>query len=200
MEMKRNDVSEAIKALENGEVIVYPTDTLYAFGADIYNKRAIEKVFNIKKRPFSNPLPVAVGSFKDIDKISCTNDLIKKIVKRFLPGPLTLILNKKNSVSSIVTGGLDKIAVRIPKNNIALYLLSRFGPLTVTSANIHGKSTSYIINDLRIQFSSNISEYIEDGRLDGDPSTIIDLTLKNPKIIRKGPINKEEILEAIKNG
>lgn len=195
--MKRNDLSDALKALSNGEVVVYPTDTLYALGADIYNDWTVRKIFEIKRRPYSCPLPVAVANFDEIDKISYTNDLVKRVAKRFLPGPLTLILKKKDAVSSIVTSGIDKIAVRIPKNDVALDLLSRFGPLTATSANIHGKKTSYVIKDLKMQFSSEISVYLDDGRLDAKPSTIVDLTSKKPIIVRKGPINKEEIIEAI---
>lgn len=195
--MKRNDLSDALKALKNGEVVVYPTDTLYALGADIYNNGAVKKIFEIKRRPYSCPFPVAVANFDEIDKISYINDSVKRVAKRFLPGPLTLILKKKDSVSSIVTGGLDKIAVRIPKNDVALDLLSRFGPLTATSANIHGKKTSYVIKDLKMQFSNEISVYLDDGRLDAKPSTIVDLTSKKPIIVRKGPIKKEEIMEAI---
>lgn len=195
--MKRSDLSDAIKALNNGEAVVYPTDTLYALGADIYNEGAVKKIFEIKRRPYSCPFPVAVANFDEIDKISYTNGLVKRVVKRFLPGPLTLILKKKDSVSSIVTGSLDKIAVRIPKNDVALDLLSRFGPLTATSANIHGKKTSYVIKDLKMQFSREISVYLDDGRLDAKPSTIVDLTSKKPIIVRKGPINKDEIMEAI---
>ncbi len=195
--MKRSVLSDAVKALNNGEAVVYPTDTLYALGADIYNEGAVKKIFEIKRRPYSCPFPVAVANFDEIDKLSYTNGLVKRVVKRFLPGPLTLILKKKDSVSSIVTGGLDKIAVRIPKNDVALDLLSRFGPLTATSANIHGKKTSYVIKDLKMQFSSEISVYLDDGRLDAKPSTIVDLTSKKPIIVRKGPINKDEIMEAI---
>ena len=197
MKMKRNDVSNAIKALRNGEVVVYPTDTLYALGADIYNEGAVKKIFEIKRRPYSCPFSVAVANFDEIDKISYTNDVVKRVVKHFLPGPLTLILKKKDSVSNIVTGDLDKIAIRIPKNDVALDLLSKFGPLTATSANIHDKKTSYVIKDLKMQFSNEISVYLDDGRLDAKPSTIVDLTSKKPIIVRKGPINKEEIMEAI---
>lgn len=198
--MKKNDISKSIKALENGEIIIYPTDTLYALGADIYSNEAIKKIFKIKKRPYSNPLPVAVANFNEINKISYTNELVKRIVNKFLPGPLTLILKKKNSVSNIITGGLDNIAVRIPKNEIALELLSRFGPLTVTSANIHGKKTSYVINDLKIQFNDKISAYIDNGKLDKRPSTIVDLTSQKPIIVRKGPIKNDDIADAISNG
>jgi len=195
--MKKNDVSNAIKALKTGNLIVYPTDTLYALGADIFNDDAVKRVFKVKKRPSSNPLSVAVANFDAITKIAYTNDVVKKVVERFLPGPLTIILQKKDSVSNGITSGLDKIAVRIPKNDIALDLLSAFGPLTVTSANIHGKKTPYVIKEIMMQFNTNISVYLDDGRLAGEPSTIVDLTSEKPTIVRKGSLTREEILDAI---
>ncbi len=195
--MKKNDVSNAIKALKTGNLIVYPTDTLYALGTDIFNDDAVKRVFEVKKRPSSNPLSVAVANFDAITKIAYTNDVVKKVVERFLPGPLTIILQKKDPVSNVITSGLDKIAVRIPKNDIALDLLSAFGPLTVTSANIHGKKTPYVIKEIMMQFSTNISVYLDDGRLDAKPSTIVDLTSEKPTIVRKGSITREEILDAI---
>jgi L-threonylcarbamoyladenylate synthase len=198
--MKRYDLSESIQALENGEVIVYPTDTLYGLGADIFNRNAVKKIFKIKKRPYSNPLSVAVASYHEIGKIAYTNAMIEKIFKRFLPGPLTILLKKKDIVPNIVTGGLENIAVRIPKNAIALDLLTQFGPLTATSANIHGIKTSHVINEIKMQFSDTISKYIDNGRLDGNPSTIVDLTSKKPSILRHGKIKKKDILETILYG
>ena len=195
--MEKNTLSNAIIALKTGKLIVYPTDTLYALGADIFNDDGVKQVFTVKKRPFSNPLPVAVADFASISKIAYTNDVVKKIVERFLPGPLTIILRKKESVSKFVTGGLENIAVRIPDNKIALELLSAFGPLTVTSANIHDKKTPYVINDIMMQFTTDISVYLDDGRLDAKPSTIVDLALEKPRIVRKGTIALEEILDAI---
>lgn len=196
--MKKNTIPNAIRALEEGKLVVYPTDTLYALGADIFNDEGLRKVFNIKKRPFSNPLPVAVADYSSIINIAYTNNIVKKVVKRFLPGPLTIILRKKEIVTGLVTGNLDKIAVRIPNNKIALDLLSAYGrPLTVTSANIHKKETLYVINDIMMQFNTDISVYLNDGQLGGMPSTIVDLTFKKPRIVRKGSITQKEILDAI---
>lgn len=194
---EKNTISNAIVALKAGNLIVYPTDTLYALGADIFNDGSVTKVFTVKKRPFSNPLSVAVADFEAISKIAYTNEFVKQVVERFLPGSLTIILRKKESVSRLVTGGLDNIAVRIPDNKIALKLLSAFGPLTVTSANVHGKKTPYVINDIMMQFTTDILVYLDDGRLDAKPSTIVDLTLEKPRIVRKGSITLEEILDAI---
>ena len=196
--MEKLDVSKAIKALKNGEIIVYPTDTLYGLGADIYNDDAVRRIFKIKKRPTNMPLSVAVSDYNELDKIAFTNDKIKSIANIFLPGKLTLILKKKDRVSDIVTAGLDKVAVRIPDNQITLELLSNFGPITATSANIHGLRTLGIISEINMQFEDeDIAEYLDIGRLAGQPSTIIDVTGKEIKVIREGAIISKAILDAI---
>jgi L-threonylcarbamoyladenylate synthase len=196
--MDKLDLSKAISALTNGEIIVYPTDTLYGLGADIYNVDAIRKVFEVKKRPMDNPLSVAVSSFDELKQIAYISANTKRLVESFLPGKLTLILIKRRCVSDVVTGGLDKIAVRIPNCKVTLELLSEFGPLTATSANIHGTKTPGIINDIRMQFKDNdIAVYLDIGKLDGQPSTIVDMTGKKIKILREGTIAKRDILDAI---
>jgi L-threonylcarbamoyladenylate synthase len=191
-------LSKALSALSKGQVIVYPTDTLYGLGADIYNKDAVKNVFKIKNRPFNLPISVAVSCIEDLKKIAYVNNKIKKIIDHFLPGKLTIILKKKKTILSIVTSNKDNIAIRIPDNNIALELLSNFGPLTCTSANIHGKPTPTVINDIQMQFKdSNISVYIDNGKLQSKASTIIDLTFDKPIIIREGAITKKEIMDMI---
>jgi len=192
------DLSKAIKALSNGEIVVYPTDTLYGLGADIYNNDAVKKVFKIKKRPFNNPLSIAVSDFKELKKLAYTDKNTQILAKSFLPGKLTLILYKKNCVSDIITGNLDKVAVRIPNNKIALELLSNFGPLTATSANIHGLKTPSNIRDIKMQFKEeDIATCIDIGNLNDRPSTIVDLTNNKIKILRKGAIENKDILDAI---
>jgi len=196
--MGKLDLSKAITALKNGQVIVYPTDTLYGLGADIFNDNAVKKVFQIKKRPKNDPLPVAVSSIDELEKIAFADDITRSLVESFLPGKLTLILKKKSVVSDVVTGGLDKVAVRIPKNEVALELLSKFGPLTATSANIHGRKTPGIISDIRMQFKdADVAVYLDDGGLDSRPSTIVDMTQKPIKIVRKGAITEKDIMDAI---
>jgi len=199
--MQRIELSKAIEALQNGDIVVYPTDTLYAFGVDIYNKDAVKKVFEVKKRPLDNPLPVAVSNLADIEKIAFVSDIARDLVEYFLPGPLTMILNKKNVILDVVTGGLDNVAVRIPDNDVALELLSRYGPITVTSANVHGEEVPDIISDIKMQFNSDdVAVYLDYGKLNGLPSTIVDMTAGKPRIIRDGAITKEEILDVIEHG
>ena len=199
--MQRIELSKAIEALQNGDIVVYPTDTLYALGVDIYNKDAVRKVFEVKKRPLDNPLPVAVSNLVDIEKIAFVSDIARDLAEYFLPGPLTMILNKKSVILDVVTGGLDNVAVRIPDNDVALELLSRYGPITVTSANVHGKEVPDIISDIKMQFNSDdVAVYLDYGKLNGLPSTIVDMTAGKPRIVRDGAITKKEILDVIEHG
>jgi L-threonylcarbamoyladenylate synthase len=199
--MIKADISAAIKALKEGKVIIYPTDTLYGLGADIFSETAIRKVFEIKKRPAKMPISVAVSDFEEIKKIANVNIKAEILINSFLPGKLTLILKKKSLVSDQITGGLDRVAIRIPDNKIALEILQKFGPITATSANIHGKKTPDIISDIIMQFNKeDIGFCLDDGRLAGQPSTIVDVSEGKINIIRKGAIGNKEILEAVKNG
>jgi len=191
-------IKKAVSALKNGELIVYPTDTLYGIGADIFNEEAVKKVFEVKRRPFSEPLSVAVSSYRDIEKLAYVNDEIMKIVKKFLPGPLTLVLRKKETVPDIVTAGGDSIAIRIPNNEIALKIVSNFGFITATSANIHNKPVPFTIDEIRRVFEDKIKLYIDHGKLCGRPSTIIDLRDKEVKILREGSINLQKIKKVIR--
>ena len=190
-------ISKAIKSLKNGELIIYPTDTQYALGADIFNINAIKKIFFLKKRPFDNPIPIAVGKYEDISRYAFETKHVRKICKKFLPGKLTIILYKKDNISNIITSNKNKIAIRIPNNDIALELLNKFGPLTITSANIHGKKPEGNITNIYSQFKENIGFYVDYKNLNNDPSTIIDLTYEKPIIIRKGNISLKEILAVI---
>jgi L-threonylcarbamoyladenylate synthase len=198
--MIESNISKAISALKKGNIIVYPTDTLYGLGADIYNDNAVRKVFKIKKRPINDPLSVAVSDFTELEKIAEVDECTQQLVRQFMPGKFTLIMKKKEIISDIVTGGLDKVAIRIPNNKIALEILTSFGPITATSANIHSLKAPYIIKDIKMQLKENVAVYLDDGRLEGQPSTIVDLTNNQVRIVRKGSIPEKDILDAILDG
>ncbi len=198
---KRNKLlEEAIKHLQQGELIVYPTDTLYALGADIFNEEAVRKVYMVKRRPLSEPLPVAVSCVEEISRVAKLDPDAEKLVKRFLPGPLTIILPRKPSVPGIVTSGGESIAIRIPDNISALTLLSQFGPLTVTSANLHGVKPPGFIKDIKLQLRDKVALYIDEGELSGPPSTIVDLTTKPPRVVREGVIPEKKVLSVVVDG
>jgi len=195
--MKKQFLSQVKDALAKGKIIVYPTDTLYGLGADIFNIDAIKKIYKIKKRPENLPISIAVSSISDIRQLAYVDDKVEKIIKKFLPGELTIVLRKKSKVLDILTNNKEKIAIRIPKNKIALEILSNYGPLTCTSANIHGQKTPSLINDINMQFKkSDIALYIDNGKLNGAASTIVDLTNDKPLILREGNIKEKEIMDA----
>lgn len=198
--MKETQFVTALNALKAGKLIIYPTDTLYALGADIYNEAAVRHVFEIKQRPYSIPLPIAVSSIEAMETVAYVNESAKKLSEKYLPGPLTIILKRKPILPDVVTGGGDTIAIRIPNHPIALTLLQRYGPLTATSANIHQKTTPGNIKDILIQLHTVIPVFLDNGRLDGVPSTIIDLSSTTPRIVRQGSIAETELLEVMNHG
>jgi L-threonylcarbamoyladenylate synthase len=197
--MNKYDLTKIVNALKNGFLIVYPTETLYGIGADIYNKEAVKKVFKIKDRSFSKPLSVAVSK-KNIEKLAYLNNIAEKLIDHFLPGPLTLVLKKKKTCPDIVTGGLNKVGIRIPDNKFTLDLIEEFGPITSTSANIHGSNTPSEIKDIKKMLGSeNIKLFIDEGPLSGNGSTIVDVSFNKVRILRDGSISKNDILEVIKS-
>jgi L-threonylcarbamoyladenylate synthase len=191
-------IQKCINLLSRGQLIVYPTDTLYGIGADIFNNDAIKKVFKIKNRPYQIPLPIAVDSISSISKVAEINNYVIDLAEKFLPGPLTLILKKNRNISNLLTNNKDTIAVRIPNDKIALKILKYFGPLTITSANIHNKPTPSTVDNIRNLFKvKDISLFIDDGLRSAKPSTIVDITEKKPKILRPGVISSEEIYSMV---
>lgn len=194
-----SQLDEVIEDLSTGGVIVYPTDTLYGIGVDIYNYDAVKKVFTIKSRSHDKPLSICAHDINQIKEIAETNDVINEIIDKLLPGPYTLLIKKKDVVSDVLTAGSEKIGIRIPNNEISSYL-TRFNPITSTSANISDTSTPDNVQDISDQLGDKISCYIDVGRLNKEASTIIDLTSEYPSIIRKGAYDKElldEILEMV---
>jgi len=185
-----NVISEAVRVLESGGVILYPTDTVYGLGADATNPKAIEKVFLIKKRSPSQPISIVVSNKSEISKWAKETKLSKKLAEKFLPGPLTLVLEHKNNLPENLIAGKETIGIRIPDNNFCLNLAKKFGkPFTTTSANISGKKTDTTIYS-SIQKLSGIDLAIDAGELSGEASTVVDARGNETLILREGEIVK----------
>ena len=196
--MHRNKVIKAANALKKGFLVVYPTDTLYGIGADVYNNEAVRDVFRVKKRSFSKPLSVAVADKKSIKKLAYVDETAEKLIDFFLPGCLTLVLKKKEGLPDLVTGGQSKVGIRIPENSFTLKLLEKISPITCTSANIHGMQTPSKIEDIKKMLSSKkIKFYIDEGSLSGDASTVVDISFNKVTILREGKIPKRDVLDVI---
>ncbi|OED30877.1 L-threonylcarbamoyladenylate synthase [Methanosphaera sp. WGK6] len=172
--------------LENGNLIVYPTDTIYGIAANIFDDNAVCQVFKTKKRSLNKPISICIHNMNQLKKLANIDNNTLKIMKELLPGPYTLLLEKHDDFESKVISNTNKIAIRMPKNEIT-YELTKSFPITSTSANISNKTTPSNINDIIKQLRGNIKTYIDVGNIkNNQPSTIIDLTKKYPEIIRKG--------------
>ncbi len=185
--MITDNIKKAAEVVTGGGVIVYPTETVYGLGADALSEKSIKRVYEIKKRPFDQPISVAVSSYEMIEKIAKVNswDLIKK----FLPGPVTVLLKKESIVPDILTAGLDLVGVRFPDNSVACHIIDLCGPITSTSANISGDEPPVRFEEVNIK-----ADFAVDG---GDcdycvSSTIVDLV--NRKIVRAGALCDKVIL------
>ena len=185
-----NEIEKAIELMAKGKLVVYPTDTLYALGANIFIEEAVMKIYEIKRRPLGLQLPICISSVKEIEKYAYVNELASKMAKKFLPGKLTIILYKKDIIPDYISK--EKIAIRVPANEIAMQI-SKYFPVTVTSANLHGMAAPYEIKIAKKQLGKSVAMYIDGGKLHGVPSTIVDLSEGEIKVIREGAIKKEEL-------
>jgi len=188
----------AAEVLKSGGLIVYPTDTAYGLGANALNEKAIKKVYEVKGRDFSKPTHVVVRNWKMIEKLTETNDLAKKLFDKFLPGPLTMVLPKKEIIPDMLTAGLNTVGIRIPNNEVTKKLSGLLSfPYTTPSANKSGGVTPYSIDEVKKELDIRKVDLILDAGklLPTPPSTIIDLTKNLPKIIREGSITKNQLME-----
>ncbi|MCX7085530.1 MAG: L-threonylcarbamoyladenylate synthase [Methylococcales bacterium] len=189
-------IEQAAKLLRQGRLVAFPTETVYGLGADASNAEAIKQIFAVKGRPTTHPLIVHIGDADQIkDWAQKIPDNAKKLASHFWPGPLTLILNKKNSVPSEVTGGQNTIALRMPDHPVALALLNKFeGGIAAPSANIYCRISPTQASHVEEELGDTIDMILDGGACRvGVESTIIDLTGPIPKLLRPGHISKAEI-------
>ncbi|AAB98044.1 TPA: threonylcarbamoyl-AMP synthase [Methanocaldococcus jannaschii] len=189
-EEERKKVLEFLKKeILNGKIVICGTDTLYGISANALNEKAVRKVYNIKRREFNKPLSICVRDKNEIEKYAYVNDLAKKIIDKFLPGPLTIILKKKPGIPDIVAK--DYIGIRIPDEPIIREL--SIVPLTTTSANISGKESPTTVDEIDKEVLKKVDYVIDIGKCKySKPSTIIKIEDDKIISIREGviPIQK----------
>jgi L-threonylcarbamoyladenylate synthase len=195
-------LERAAQLINKGEVVVCPTDSGYAFSANALDTRALTKVFHLKGRSYSNPIHIAVGSIAEAEKYANVTEVAKYLAARYLPGALTLILNKKETIPAMLVAGLNTVGIRVPDNRIILSLVEMTGhPLTTTSANVSGKPGTYSVEEVTAQLGENIQQVamvLDQGVLKvRDVSTIVDLTTSPPQLVRQGRISWLEVHEAL---
>ena len=194
------DLEKAVEFLRNGKVIGIPTDTTYGLAADVTNIQAIDRVFSIKGRKGSEALPIFISEVGEIDQYATgISEMVYKLSDAFWPGPLTMVLNSTDFVPKIVRGGMSTVAIRIPDHWVPREIIRLLGrPITGTSANISGNPSLTHVNQVQKQLGNNLELLIDGGQLRGMESTIIDLTVEPPIILRKGAVKISEIENVLK--
>jgi len=186
------DIKKASEIIRKNGIVIYPTETVYGIGANIFSNIALEKVFTIKKREKDKPVSVAVSDIKMMEDLVYIGEKERRFIEKFLPGPVTVVLKKKENVPDLLTSGSKLLGIRFPAHENTVRLIQLAGvPITSTSANISGEAPPVSVDEIRIN-----ADYIIDGGIcKGEPSTVVDLV--NLRIIRKGAKYKE-VEEALK--
>lgn len=198
-DLKESELDEVVSTLKGGELVIFPTDTLYGIGADPFNESSVKKVFVAKNRPFDMALSLAVSNEKMMESVTVLNEPARKLIRKFLPGPLTIMLTKKPTIPDILTSGANTVGIRIPDHPLAIRLIDRFGPITATSANLHSHpdpvEASVALKDLKGHFQI----CIDCGKTKYHAqSTIVDVSDGTVELIRKGVISQEQIQNALR--
>ena len=193
-------IRAAADAIRRGELVVFPTETVYGLAADALNVSAVNKVFEAKGRFDHQPLPVQVASLADVGRVAeFIPESARPLAERFWPGPLTLVLMKSAALPSIVTGGRETVGVRVPDHPVALALVKEVGaPIVATSANVSGGAAPRNAEQAIRDVGEKVSLVLDGGecRL-GVSSTVVDVSVSPAKILRRGTIGVDEIRKVL---
>lgn len=205
LKLEENEDLEKIKVpakiIKNGGIVVFPTETVYGIGVNGLDKQAIEKLYKIKKRPTDKPISLLVSDMQMIEYLAKDiSDIEYRIMRAFFPGPLTIILKKKEIIPDILTANKDTVGIRMPSDKVAQKLIEYVkSPIATTSANISGNLSGIEIKDIINDFGQNVDYYIDSGKSKiGTGSTIVEVINGIPHILRKGSITEEQIYNCIK--
>lgn len=195
-EPDREAISTAAESLRNGGLVAFPTETVYGLGADALNPEAVRRIFVAKGRPLDNPIIVHVGGPDDLKAL--TDDVpaeAARLMGQFWPGPLTLIFRKSGQLPREVTGGQDTVAVRMPRNTIALALVRALGrPIAAPSANLSGRPSPTTAGHVLHDMGGRIDIILDGGPVEvGIESTVLDLSQHPPVILRPGAVTREDL-------
>jgi L-threonylcarbamoyladenylate synthase len=189
-----NAIQEALAVLNKGGLVAFPTDTVYGVGALAFDGRAVEAIYIAKDRPIEKAIPVLIGDTADMEKVGADiPEIAYRLAFRFWPGPLTLVIPKKPTLPEAVSA-IATVGVRVPDHEAARVLLRAAGPMAVTSANISGQPSPSAAEEVLAQLGGRIDLILDGGITPGGvPSTVVDCTAADLKILRDGPITLEAI-------
>lgn len=185
------DLARAVEAIREGELVVYPTETVYGLGADALDGAAVERVFDAKQRDRSKPVSMAVPDVETAREYVRLTDRECRFAETFLPGPVTLVVERRSVVPDVLTGGRDRVGIRIPDHDLSRDLARRAGPITATSANVSGNESARRAEDVDRHIRELATVVIDGGETPGGSgSTVVDIS--SDTIHRRGP-NAERI-------
>lgn len=193
------EIQSALEILKDGGLVAFPTDTVYGLGSLAFDNKAIESIYTAKDRPIEKAIPILIADAKDLEVVAeNVPEMAKIFASHFWPGPLTCVLLKKETLPPAVSA-TSTVAVRIPDHADACALLRAAGPMAVTSANISGQPSPSTAQDVYDQLNGRIPLILDGGKTPGGvPSTLVDCTGSEPKILREGPISLEQLLSVLK--
>lgn len=199
--INKDELEKVVQALNDNGVIIFPTETVYGIGGKATSKSVIDRVYNSKKRPRDKAINILVSNISEIEKYAIiSSELERKIIEKFMPGPITIILNKRADFGYGFTANNDTIGVRIPDNKIVNTILNKIDfPLIAPSANISGKQSGVRAQEIIKDFKDCVDIIIDGGDIKkGMSSTIVKVEGSDVKILRQGKITLEQILSKIK--
>ena len=193
-----SQIDRAVEILKAGGIVAYPTDTVYGLGADAFNIHAVSRVYEVKKRLRTLPLPVLIAEIEQVDLVASTVPTYAKLLmEHFWPGGLTLVLSKAASFPDVVTAGSDKVAVRIPDHALPLTIIRKLGrPIVGTSANVSNKPSPVTAQEVERQLGGQVDLIVDMGRCPGGvESTVVDVSGEAPVVLRRGILLEGEIMK-----
>jgi L-threonylcarbamoyladenylate synthase len=182
-------VATAAEAIRRGDLVVYPTETVYGIGADALDPEAVARVFDAKGRSRDDPVSMATHSVEAARSYTAPTDREGRFMEAFLPGPVTVVVERREAVPDVLTAGRDRVGVRVPDHEVALALLEATGPVTATSANVSGRQSARSVADLDDAIREAAAVVLDGGETPGGGSTVVDVSAG--EIHRRGSLAAE---------
>jgi L-threonylcarbamoyladenylate synthase len=192
------DIERAVKYLVDGQVIAYPTETIYGLGADVLNRKAVKRIYELKSRDYGLPIAVLIGDLKMLRHVaSDVSDGALRLMRKFWPGPLTILFHASDAIPKGLVTNTGKIGVRMSSHPVASAIVMTFGrPVTTTSANLSGFPPSLSVKHIEKYFGDRLPCIVDAGECNPSRgSTVVDLTEESMRIIRDGAIPAEDVIK-----